>query len=124
MAFCLEKGHNIFRFTCSAYRSVEFDRAMTGQKVSEEMHGSQPVLEQVEYNQCQEAVKRLTDYLSKELRPEEAAQVERHLSECKGCFAKFRFEETLLRTIREKASSLRSPRALREKILGLISVTE
>ena len=78
-------------------------------------------VEEVEYNQCQEAVKRLNDYLSKELRPDEEAEVERHLTECKGCFAKFHFEETLLRAIRESIAQVRAPNPLREKILSLLT---
>lgn len=77
--------------------------------------------EPINYNECQEAVKRLTEYLDHELRPDEEAQLQRHLQKCGGCFAKFHFEETLLRTIRERVESVRAPGALREKILRLIS---
>lgn len=75
----------------------------------------------IEYNQCQEAVRKLNDFLSHELRPEEEAAVQKHLSQCRGCFAKFHFEETLLRTIRERAQQVRAPHTLREKVLGLLS---
>lgn len=74
----------------------------------------------LEYNQCEEAVKRLNDYLSRELAPDEEERVQKHLAECRGCFAKFSFEETLLRTIREKAESVTAPVSLRHKILGLL----
>jgi anti-sigma factor (TIGR02949 family) len=83
------------------------------------MSGTQP--ETLEYNQCQEAVKRLTEYLSNELQPEEEEKVQKHLSECRGCFSKFHFEETLLKTIRERVEQVRAPGALRERILGLLS---
>lgn len=73
----------------------------------------------LEFNQCQEAVKRLDEYLSRELDGTEVDQVRRHLSECKGCFDKFRFEETLLRTIREKAEHVTAPDELRNRILSL-----
>jgi len=73
----------------------------------------------LEFNQCQEAVKRLDEYLSRELEGAEVDQVRRHLSECKGCFDKFRFEETLLRTIREKAEQVTAPVELRSRILSL-----
>ncbi|MBC8102491.1 MAG: zf-HC2 domain-containing protein [Cytophagales bacterium] len=76
--------------------------------------------EQLEFNQCQEAVKRLTEYLSHELRPDEEMAVQHHLSQCRGCFAKFHFEETLLRTIRSHVGQVRAPGALRDKILHLI----
>lgn len=77
----------------------------------------------ITYNECQEAVKRLTDYLSHELGPDEQVRVQRHLHVCRGCFAKFHFEETLLRTIRERIQTVHAPDALRAKILGLISHT-
>ena len=76
----------------------------------------------LEYNQCQEAVKRLTEYLSDELDSREAEAVQNHLAECKGCFAKFRFEDALIRTIRDKVRQVQAPANLRDKILGLISV--
>ena len=78
-------------------------------------------IEVSEYNQCQEAVKKLTDFLSKELRPDDERRVQEHLSQCKGCFAKFHFEETLLQTIRDRARQVYAPGNLREKILGLLS---
>jgi anti-sigma factor (TIGR02949 family) len=86
------------------------------------VHSPLPETEAIplEYNQCQEAVKRLTDYLSNELEPTEAETVQTHLAQCKGCFAKFHFEDTLLRTIREKVEHVRAPETLREKILGLL----
>lgn len=77
--------------------------------------------DQLEYNQCQEAVKKLTDYLSHELRADEETAVKHHLSQCRGCFAKFHFEETLLRTIRDRAEQVRAPGALRDKIMTLLS---
>lgn len=78
----------------------------------------------VSYNQCREAVKKLTEYLDHELRPDEAEKVQQHLQECQGCFARFHFEETLLRTIRERAQAITAPGGLREKILGLIGVSK
>ena len=76
--------------------------------------------ESLEFNQCQEAVKRLNEYLSQELEPSEEELVKNHLSQCKGCFEKFHFEETLLRTIREKIGQVQAPTALRQRILGLL----
>lgn len=84
----------------------------------ERMGGTQQ--ETLEFNQCQEAVKKLTEYLSDELRPEEEEEVQRHLSQCRGCFSKFHFEETLLRTIRERAMQVRAPGHLKNKILSLV----
>lgn len=79
-----------------------------------------PQSEPLEFNQCQEAVKKLTEFLSHELRPDEEEQVQRHLRQCRGCFSKFHFEETLLKTIRERAEQVRAPSSLKNKILGII----
>jgi anti-sigma factor (TIGR02949 family) len=73
-----------------------------------------------EYNQCQEAVKRLNEYLSKELTSEEEIKVQEHLGQCQGCFKRFSFEETLLKTIRQRAQQVVAPTSLRERILGLL----
>lgn len=72
------------------------------------------------YNECQEAVKRLTDFLSHELGPDEEVRVREHLHVCRGCFAKFHFEEALLRTIRERVQTIQAPADLRARILALI----
>ena len=76
--------------------------------------------ESLDFNQCEEAVKRLDDYLSRELTTEEKELVVQHLSVCQTCFAMFSFEETLLEHIREKASEQIAPDTLRQKVLGLL----
>lgn len=76
--------------------------------------------ESLEFNQCQQAVQRLNDFLSRELAPEEERLVQNHLQECGGCFEKFRFEETLLKTLREKVGQVQAPDGLRQRILGLL----
>ncbi len=89
--------------------------------IGQDSHGNPLGPDQLEYNQCQEAVKKLTEFLSHELRADEETEVKRHLSQCRGCFAKFHFEETLLRTIRDRAEQVRAPGALRDKIMTLLS---
>ena len=74
----------------------------------------------IAYNECQEAVKRLTDFLSHELGADEETRVREHLRVCRGCFAKFHFEETLLHLIRERVQSVQAPTALRARILDLV----
>ncbi len=76
--------------------------------------------ESLEYNQCAKAVQQLNDFLSHELQPEEEELVQKHLLECNGCLEKFRFETTLLRTLREKVGHVQAPDGLRERILGLL----
>lgn len=75
--------------------------------------------EGLDFNQCEQAVKRLTEYLSRELSDDEQARVEQHLRECRGCFEMFSFEEQLLEIVREKATEGKAPDALRQRILAL-----
>ena len=76
--------------------------------------------ESLEFNQCQQAVQRLNDFLSRELQQEEEALVQNHLKDCKGCLEKFNFEITLLRTLRERVGQVQAPDGLRRRILGLL----
>lgn len=78
----------------------------------------------LEYNECQEVVKRLNDHLSHELKPDEAAIVQEHLSKCLGCFSRFHFEETLLHTIRERAQTIQAPDTLRRNLMDLLKKQE
>lgn len=82
------------------------------------MKKTQPEL--LEFNQCQQAVQRLNDFLSHELQPEEEELVQKHLQECNGCFKKFQFEIALLRTLRERVGQVQAPDGLRQRILGLL----
>jgi anti-sigma factor (TIGR02949 family) len=74
----------------------------------------------VEFNQCQQAVQRLNEYLSRELNCAETELVQEHLQQCKGCFDKFHFEETLLKTLRAKITSVTAPTGLRDQVLRLL----
>lgn len=73
---------------------------------------------EVRYNECQEAVEKLTEYLSHESVEADQNDLQAHLHKCEGCFAKFEFEETLLRTIRERINQIVAPAPLRERILS------
>jgi anti-sigma factor (TIGR02949 family) len=44
---------------------------------------------------CEEALRRLADYLSRELEPRERAAVEHHVSLCRACFSRAEFERLL-----------------------------
>lgn len=78
----------------------------------------------LDFNQCEQAVKRLTEYLSRELSSEEFQHVEKHLAECRGCHEMFSFEVQLLEIVREKASEGNAPDALRQRVLSLVSGSE
>lgn len=78
----------------------------------------------LDFNQCQRAVKRLTEYLSHELQPIDEEAVHHHLLQCRGCFTKFHFEETLLQTIRTRVEQVQAPLALRERLLRAIDAAD
>ena len=51
---------------------------------------------------CDEALRRLEDFLDGELTPDELRRVRQHLETCAPCTAQFTFEAAVLRGIREK----------------------
>jgi len=65
---------------------------------------------------CEEALRRLNDYLDHELTPDERVVVIQHLEICKPCFKRFSFEQTLIVSLREKLTNLRAPEMLRAKL--------
>ena len=48
---------------------------------------------------CEEAFRRLDDYLDRELSAEEMTLVREHLEICAGCAREFNFEESVLRGV-------------------------
>ena len=73
---------------------------------------------------CKEALERLNDYLDRDLSPDEEGKVEQHLRACLECAAKFRFEEELLRELRERVPKVRVPgdlESLQSKIAAMLA---
>lgn len=69
---------------------------------------------------CEEALRRLNDYLDHELTSDERVIVIQHLEICKPCFKRFSFEQTLIVSLREKLTHLRAPETLRAKLYILL----
>lgn len=65
---------------------------------------------------CEEALRRLNDYLDHELTPDERVVVLQHLEICKPCFKRFSFEQTLLVSLRQKLTHVRASETLRAKL--------
>src|SRR5580704_16700617 len=74
-----------------------------------------------DYYSCEEAVKRLNDYLDHELAPEERADVVKHLTICKPCLERFHFEENLVIQLREKMKRLCCPKTLKSRLSVLLN---
>jgi len=73
---------------------------------------------------CQEAFRRLDDYLDRELTTEEIRMVQTHLEICATCAMHFLFEANLLQEIRAKVRQIQAPPALLTKVLKAIERVE
>ena len=65
---------------------------------------------------CDEAIRRLNDYLDHELNEQERMVVIKHLELCRPCLSRFTFEQTLVVSLREKVAHLHLPDSLKEKL--------
>ena len=71
---------------------------------------------------CEEAFRRLDDYLDRELSAEETTLVHEHLEICAGCAREFNFEASVLNGVREKLRQIDLPPSLEARILAVIKV--
>lgn len=74
----------------------------------------------VDFYSCEEAVKRLNEYLDHQLTEEEQVIVVRHLEICRPCLRRFTFEQTLIVSLRQKVACLCMPSTLRAKLHVLL----
>ena len=69
---------------------------------------------------CEEAFRRLDDYLDRELSSEETVLVREHLEICVGCAREFNFEASVLEGVREKLRQIDVPESLQARILSVL----
>jgi anti-sigma factor (TIGR02949 family) len=69
---------------------------------------------------CLETVRRLDDYLDRELSDAERHQVERHLETCDRCLQRFRFEAAVVDDLRTKLRRVTVPSALESRLRDLL----
>ena len=65
---------------------------------------------------CLETVRRLDDYLDRELSARETVEVERHLDVCNQCLSRFRFESAVLDQLRGKLRRVPVPEGLEARL--------
>jgi anti-sigma factor (TIGR02949 family) len=65
---------------------------------------------------CEEAFRRLDDYLDRALAPEEVKQLERHLSVCSDCAREFGFEANVMQELKRKLGRVAAPPGLKSRI--------
>ncbi len=69
---------------------------------------------------CLETVRRLDDYLDRELGETERHEVERHLETCTHCLQRFRFEAAVVDDLRTKLRRVAVPKALESRLRDLL----
>jgi anti-sigma factor (TIGR02949 family) len=67
---------------------------------------------------CEEAFRRLDDFLDRRLNPEETRLVEEHLKICAACTQEFTFEASVLTGVRRKLQHLEAPPDLLSRVLS------
>jgi anti-sigma factor (TIGR02949 family) len=65
---------------------------------------------------CSDTILRLDDFVDRALSPEDLELVEEHLLECVECAEKFRFETSLVASLRDRLSRLAAPDGLLQSI--------
>jgi anti-sigma factor (TIGR02949 family) len=65
---------------------------------------------------CEEAFRRLDDYLDRELSPDEMRLVVEHLQTCEVCTSEFVFEASVLTGVRRKLQAIAAPPDLLARI--------
>ena len=69
---------------------------------------------------CEEAFRRLDDYLDRELAAAEMTRLREHLETCAGCAREFNFEASVLNGVREKLRQIDLPESLQARILAAL----
>ncbi len=75
---------------------------------------------EADYYSCEEAVKRLNEYLDHQMTDAERIVVLKHLEICRPCLRRFTFEQTLVVSLRHKVALLCVPVAVKEKLSLLL----
>ncbi|MEP6687286.1 MAG: zf-HC2 domain-containing protein [Gemmatimonadales bacterium] len=70
---------------------------------------------------CEEAFRRLDDYLDRRLNAAERKQIEDHLRICESCTREFTFEASVLDGVKHKLRHLAAPPDLLSRILAQLS---
>lgn len=69
---------------------------------------------------CQEAFRRLDDYLDRELAPDEMLLVRKHLKICEVCNKEYEFEDAVFHAVRRKLQHVPLPDGLRDRVFARI----
>lgn len=70
---------------------------------------------------CEETFRRLDDFLDRELSPDEMRRVQEHLDTCEACTREFRFEASVLESVKAKLRRIAAPSDLLSRITRRIA---
>ena len=75
-------------------------------------------MSKLDRSNCEEAFRRLDDFLDRRLSPDEMRLIEEHLEVCAWCTREFNFEASVLFGVKRKLRQLEAPAELVSKILS------
>jgi anti-sigma factor (TIGR02949 family) len=70
---------------------------------------------------CEEVIRKLNDYLDRELSAEEMVLVREHLETCRQCAGAQAFEASVLEDLKRKVRRLDLPQSLIDKVRAILS---
>lgn len=73
---------------------------------------------------CEEAVKKLQEYIDKELDRASSEQLDKHLELCRICCDHMEFEKSMKKLVHESCFEARAPEFLKQKIMNDLGVQE
>jgi anti-sigma factor (TIGR02949 family) len=71
---------------------------------------------QIDRYTCEETIRRLDDYLDRELTPRELQLVNEHLAVCATCASEYAFEARAIERLRDKLQRIAAPADLLSKV--------
>jgi anti-sigma factor (TIGR02949 family) len=71
---------------------------------------------QIDRYTCEETIRRLDDYLDRELTPHEMQLVQEHLAVCALCASEYAFEASALERLRDKIQRIPAPADLMARV--------
>jgi anti-sigma factor (TIGR02949 family) len=71
---------------------------------------------------CEEAFRRLDDFLDGELSATEMHLIQEHLEICEGCAREFTFENSVLRNVRARLRDVHMPPELSDRVRQLVAL--
>ena len=80
-------------------------------------------MSRLERTNCEEAFRRLDDFLDRRLTPEELRIIEEHLEICAWCAREFNFEASVLHGVKRRIQHLEAPSDLVSRILSKLQGT-